>query len=333
MNPNLFVWTSDWHLVSNDSERGVINETVPTDAGNVAAHISLLEPAGVIDLGDCKDHYSVGQGDEHDRYIEKVSLVLPEMKVLPGNHDELNDFSAAGSDFTPFNDKFWGPPYHWTLDWDAPQVRFIGFHARIVHIEDTLLNVGFFAVDQGERDWVRAELEALPDGWQAIICSHAPLNPTFGANIGHWSWLNYGGAELRAILTLHSPRIAAYLNGHRHGNMEQNVMDGIPHLNGPGMAYTVGNGYGGWVPITYEPALRTLIFDFRLGPPSTYPRVNGYTPIVIQLPPLAVEPEPTPLEEALAELRLTTVGYRNKYWTTPPVGTHWRNALDLLGGE
>jgi len=36
------------------------------------------------------------------------------------------------------------------------------------------------------------------------------------------------------------------------------------------------------------------------------------------------------IEEAIAELSLTTVGFINKKWTEPPVGTHWRKGLDLL---
>lgn len=35
-------------------------------------------------------------------------------------------------------------------------------------------------------------------------------------------------------------------------------------------------------------------------------------------------------DAAVAELKKTTVGYVNKNWTTPPAGTHWANALDLL---
>jgi len=34
--------------------------------------------------------------------------------------------------------------------------------------------------------------------------------------------------------------------------------------------------------------------------------------------------------QSLAELKQTTVGYVNKNWKTPPTGTHWKKALDLL---
>lgn len=35
-------------------------------------------------------------------------------------------------------------------------------------------------------------------------------------------------------------------------------------------------------------------------------------------------------DAAVARLKETTVGYRNKYWTTPPQGSHWDAALDYL---
>ncbi len=37
-----------------------------------------------------------------------------------------------------------------------------------------------------------------------------------------------------------------------------------------------------------------------------------------------------PVAQAVAELKLTTVGYVNTHWKTPPAGTHWANALALL---
>lgn len=35
-------------------------------------------------------------------------------------------------------------------------------------------------------------------------------------------------------------------------------------------------------------------------------------------------------DQAVAHLKLTTVGYKNKQWTVPPAGTQWKQALDLL---
>ena len=35
-------------------------------------------------------------------------------------------------------------------------------------------------------------------------------------------------------------------------------------------------------------------------------------------------------DAAVADLKLTTVGYKNKHWTAPPAGSKWKSALDLL---
>lgn len=35
-------------------------------------------------------------------------------------------------------------------------------------------------------------------------------------------------------------------------------------------------------------------------------------------------------DAAVAELKLTTIGFKNNKWTTPPAGSHWANALGLL---
>jgi hypothetical protein len=257
-------------------------------------HMDVLAPAGVIDTGDCKDHYGPSTGNELDEYEARVLEVVPwagvnpgtnaQWPILPGNHDEVNDYPyQPANDFSLFNARLWGPPYHWTCDWQAAQVRFIGYHARIVHWGDTLPYSGFFVVEQAERNWLASELGLLPDGWQAIVCSHPPLHPSFGNNIGEWP--GYGGTEVKAILAQHSGRIAAYLNGHRHANMNTAVLNGITHFNGPGTSYSAGNGKGGFVPIDYNPPARTLTFRYHYARTPFAPFV-GYTPVVIQLPSL-----------------------------------------------
>lgn len=250
----------------------------------------------MIDTGDCKDHFGADTGDEQDNYISRVRGTLPYLPVnagvnalfpiLPGNHDEVLDYTSGtmptATDFSLFDARFWGAPYHWTCDWEAPRIRFIAFHSYIHHAQGGL--AGTAHVDASERAWLAAELAALPANWRAIVCSHFPANPAFGNNI----WSTLGGTELLALLATYSSVIPCYLNGHRHDNMGRNVLNGITHFDGPGMAYTLGNGYGGFVPITYDDAARTLTFDYLYGPPHPggYTRYSGYTPVVVQLAPI-----------------------------------------------
>lgn len=289
--PNdLWIWTSDWHVPSDDAEAPIVGDTKPTDAAALVEHINSLNPAGVIDTGDCKDHYGPGTGDELDNYvaivrdgIERWGEVNPGASathpILPGNHDEVQD-SGAGSgtatDFSLFDARFWSAPYHWSTDWPAAQVRFIGIHAAIIHDQGGF--TGFFTVAQAETDWLEDELAALPGGWKAIVCCHAPLdNAAFGNGVHDAK----GGSALRAVLAANSAKVAACLNGHRHSKMATSVLAGIRHISGPGVSYYTGDARGGFVPITHADGV--LTFDCLQGPPSGYGRVSGYTPITVEL--------------------------------------------------
>lgn len=287
---SLWIWTSDWHVVSNDAESGIIGETHPTDAADVAAHIASLDPAGVIDTGDCKDHFGLAASDEHDRYLAAVAATLPwgtvnagvnaTYPILPGNHDEVFDSIDSGTvtDMTTWDAKFWGAPYHWTCDWAEPRVRFIALHCTIIH--QPTVGSGLFAIAQSEIDYLSAQLAALAVGWQAIVCTHTSADPIFGNNI----YGPAGGDALLAVISASKTRIACCLSGHRHAPTLTHVLNGTRHISGPGVSYTLGNSYGGWCPIAYDDSARTLTVDFLYGPPHSYTRVAAYDPIVIQLP-------------------------------------------------
>lgn len=289
-NPNLWVWTTDWHVTSDDSEAGILGETKPKEAAAVVSHINGLNPAGVIDTGDCKDHYGLSTSDEHDNYIRYVrskmswATVNPgfnaKYPILPGNHDEVDDYSSPdnGTEFSMWDSKFWPAPYHWTCDWAAPKIRFIAMHAYIMHAPNGL--AGGFSIDQVEIDWMTAQIAALPAGWKAIVCSHPPALPAFGENI----WTTLGGTNLIAALAANNTKIVAYLNGHRH-NQTTAVQDGICHFNVGSMAYTQANGFGGFMVIEFLPGSNTLRFHYRYGPETLYGAFNPgqYTPIDISL--------------------------------------------------
>lgn len=292
MNQNHWIWTSDWHVVSDDADTGGTGETFPTDALAVARHIRSLDPAGVIDLGDCKDHYGAGQSDELENYRNLVMSKMPYgivnsgvgalLPILPGNHDEVYDYSDPGSptDFGYFDNAFWTSPYHWACDWIAPSIRFIGIHAYILHDPDA--NAGKFKIDASELTWLSSELSALPVGYKAIVCSHPPGND---AAFGNGISLTDGGSDLLTILAANSSKIAAYFNGHRHANANTATLNGVLHINGPSIAYTAGNSTGGFILIKYASGPNTLTLHYRYGPPSQYGAFNPttYTPIVINL--------------------------------------------------
>lgn len=281
-NPNLAVVTTDWHLVPDDSTPGGLGETYPKEAYAVVEHIVGMEPAGCIDMGDCKDHY-VGQGPslsaEHANYKKYVQSRIPWFPVnaptpgngvvnatdpiLPGNHDESDDYTTPdnGVEFAPFDSNFWAAPYHWTCDWTAPKIRFIAFHAYIIH-DDPNVDNGYFQMDSAELTWLTNELAALPSGWKAIVCCHPAMLATFGNEIKS----NHGGTALLALLAANNTKIAACLGGHRHLNEPHAVQDSILHISCMSVAYTAGNQRGGFTLIEYLPGSNALRFHARYGP-------------------------------------------------------------------
>jgi hypothetical protein len=286
VNNNLWIWTSDWHVVSDDIEIGILGETFPKQAAAVVEHLKGLDAAGMIDTGDCKDHYGASTGDELDNYVTYVrniasyATVNPGVNatkpILPGNHDEVDDFGAGSTDFSLFDARFWAAPYHWTCDWAAPQIRFIAFHAYIVHTGGL---AGFFQMDASERTWLTNELAALPAGWSAIVCAH-PAALTAHGNEIH---ATLGGTELLSLLAANSSKITAYLHGHRHANMTNTLQDGIRHFSGPAMSYTASNAFGGFVILEYLPGTNQIVFHYRYGPTGLYGPFDGavYSPVTV----------------------------------------------------
>lgn len=296
-NPNRLIWVSDQHVVSNDSEAGIVGDTKPFEAAAFVSHIRGLEPYGFFDTGDCKDHYGLtGTTDEHDNYITYFRNRIPWLAVnaarpgetvnatkpiLPGNHDELTDYLTPGgvTDFSPFDAKFWGAPYHWTADWTPAQIRIIAVHSYIAHHGDPFVSLG--TVDTAEITWLSAELAALPVGWKAIVVAHMPFLTTFGNNV------HYNQSALLAVLAANNTKIAACLSGHRHLNMDNAVQDGIRHITGVSTAYTVSNALGVFAIIDYDSGAGTLTFHAHFGPGST--SLFGalppslYTPVVVTL--------------------------------------------------
>lgn len=294
-NPNLLGWITDCHVTSDDAEAGGLGDTRPYEAMAVVSHIRGLDLAGVVDTGDCKDHYGlVGTEDEHDNYINIIQGGMPWLPVnpagdvnatypiLPGNHDALDDYLTAGSSWNlaPFDAKFWAAPYHWTADWAGPQIRIIALHARMRHVDET--QPGTWDMDLAEVTWLEDQLDALPAGWKAIVATHAPMITALGSNLD----LSHGGTEVLAVLAANVSKVVACLCGHRHVNFNS-ALDGagIRHITLPSLAYGANNGNGGFTIIEYRPGTDDFKFHYRLGPGSQglfgVFKPSVYTPLVV----------------------------------------------------
>ena len=276
---SMLIWLSDMHIGSPGGTQARVTALV--------THLLGLSPDGVIDTGDCKHNYGTTTGGELDNYKTWVRSTLPWLvstgapyPILPGNHDEVYDYASPvgmPTDWSLWDPRMWSAPYRWRADWSQAHIRFLAIHSYIKH-ENPLL--GFFSVDQADIDWLEDELAVLPSGWKAIVCSHAPADPVFG-NYIHDS---LGGANLRTLLAVNAGKIAAYLNGHRHGNMENAALNGIRHMNGPSTSYTQGNGYGAYTRIEYTAATNSIKFRvfYAANGFTEYP-TSLYTPVTINL--------------------------------------------------
>ncbi len=332
-NANRAIWVTDWHMVSNDTEAGGVPSSVaggmhPTDSSILGQHIAILDPAVVFDCGDCKDHYGTDAGvtDEHDNYntyvrnntninwgtIRPDAGVVATKPILPGNHDQEWDSGdtdpAHDTSYISWDARFWGPPYHWTMDWAAPQIRFIGLHTTIIHIVDPLPDgyEGWAKIDASEVTWMSARVDELPTDWTAIICSHHPLAAE-GDGPGGGVRSDTGGAALYTAMAARNTKIVGALCGHRH--LTHNyiwVKDSITHISAPGVSYRLSDTLGRFNMIDYTPATRKIRFYERKAPlfsdPASYdssttdgtfteiqlPGVIPPTPVVLVAPRRAV---------------------------------------------
>lgn len=284
-------------MVQTDATHGIIGQTHPTEGDALGAWIAAYNPFGVFDTGDCKDGYGAANTNQLDMYREHLRWRMPwvtlnagfnaQWPTLPGNHDEVDDYNTVGSvsDFSPFTSKFWSPPFHWSFDWPAPKVRVIALHTYIQHTGG--IAAGLAHIDTTEINFLTSQLASLPTGWCAIVCSHFPANPAFGdyVNFIDNTYEFAGPSTLANTLAANAAKIPCYLNGHRHDNMTTNTLNGIVHIDGCSTAYTLNNGSGGFVPIKYDSAARTLTFDYLYAHSAgAFTRYAGFTPIVVTLP-------------------------------------------------
>jgi hypothetical protein len=285
---------------------GPNRDVKPSEAWAVCYHIKSLDPYLVFDTGDCKDAYGVNATTtaQHANYtsIVRDSGIMPwgtvnpradvnaTRPILPGNHDEVNDYTDAGTDFSMWNSNFWASPYHWTMDWPAPKVRFVAIHGTILHIDQaTALGnaglAGFYQMTAPEIQWMSDRVDELPSGWRAIVLTHAPIpgsNSEFG---GGYATGIPNNQALRDAIAARSSRIIACLSGHRHQDQLQLNLSGVLHICSGSMAYTT-NTFGSFNIIEYKN--NKLRFHMRRGPSITnlaaYGRVKGLPIIEVAVP-------------------------------------------------
>lgn len=275
-NANLAVWITDWH--SRTTATGATFQyTLPTYQRALARHLTSLEPALMLLTGDCRHGFGNAldlQSFQDDCY----SLLSPTPYVLRGNHDEDQDVgNGTATGFTGFDAAYPNLPYHWTVDWTAANVRFMGIHTYIIH---SGADQDFAQIDASEITWLTSTLAALPGGMKAIVCAHFPLAATFG-NYIHAS---HGGTELAALLAANNTQIVGYFAGHRHQQCLSTTQDSILHISGGAVA--VANGTPGFMLLEYVAGSNAIKVHYRQNDPAKHYGYWGtgvYTTLTINL--------------------------------------------------
>lgn len=205
-NDLAFAVITDTHYVNNGTwERSAYN------LQQVAARLPLR---GIIHLGDLTDGILPLALTK-----EYVDLVVADMRqtgkpvfLCCGNHDS-NYFRNNPEKMTEeeMSAYYLGreKPYYYT-DYPAQKIRILYLHSFDYREQ---VRYGFHVE---ELEWVKETLEAMADGWAALVCAHVPPLP----EIHFWSdQIRNGEALLQILEECHrsGKKILAYVHGHNHG--------------------------------------------------------------------------------------------------------------------
>ena len=263
------VWVSDTHLIA-DGGSGGIDPLSEQEATALANHLNGLNPDHIIDSGDLGERH--GTTADYEAYRDAFYNILSvQPNFLRGNHDA----NTTGDEtvFTTFDTTFPSAayPYRWVVDWVAPQIYLIGFHA-------TRKSGGLAQVESSELTWLQTQVESLPTGYKCIIFCHFPRLAAYGDNITDAD----GGTTLDTILSDNSSDILAYCSGHRHNDPNSTLTSGVYHINGPACSYIIGDNDGAYFIIEHSGT--DVIFHCRK---ALYPygvfEVATWTPLTISL--------------------------------------------------
>lgn len=275
---NYWIFATDTHVIPSGGT-SVLGNMVDWEAHALARHINTLGADGMIVNGDLKDNYGASADSHVALYKTHFWDIVdtPKKKQLPGNHDERNDYSVAGTITTPYSDVF-GTPTGYTVTWTAPNIKFIGLYTTILHTPDPLL--GYFEISSEMRTFLSDQLASLTSGQKAIICEH----PSMLSAMGNEVHASHGGTELLSIVNANASKIACVMCGHTHAIPYTVVANGVTHLNCGSAAYTISpsDNRGGFFIVEYDGS--KLIFHYmRATAPYGIYNLSNYTPLEITL--------------------------------------------------
>ena len=177
---------------------------VDSNAGLAAAveHVLTLDrrPDLVLITGDLVDH---GEPAEYENVREVLLALAIPFLVIPGNHDDRENFRAAFADHDYLPRR---GPLHYCVD-DHP--------VRIIGLDSTVPGLHHGHVDRAGLEWLGATLAQDTEKPTLIMLHHHP----FVSGIPYLDEYRYfEGAELRAVVE-RAPNVEIVVCGHVHRSM------------------------------------------------------------------------------------------------------------------
>ena len=218
-NKLIFTLLTDTHYV--------LNGNWEMTAATIEAVNSAVHPHGIIHLGDFTDGILNKEicNDYSDRVLGRIQSWGYPVYVALGNHDanyfrknpcilneeeqwEMYIKKITKLGCTDDNPKLW-----YRMDIDDFHLRLLMLHS---YDNNEQLRYGF---SLEEIDWLKEELENVPEDYRILICSHdAPL-----ARLDYWAKEIRNGEMLCDLLDQwnkeHNNRILGFLHGHTHADL------------------------------------------------------------------------------------------------------------------
>ncbi len=165
------------------------------------AHLGALDPApdAIVCTGDLVD---VGHPDEYARLLHLLAPLASPVYVIPGNHDDRDNFRrafrAAGHDYLPES----GPLHY---------VAQVG-PVRIVALDTLVPGTPGGSLDATQLAWLDARLGEAPDAPTLVVQHHPP----FRTGIELMDGMGLADIDAEAAVIARHPQVERILCGHLH---------------------------------------------------------------------------------------------------------------------
>ena len=226
-----FVFMADLHLARSGPSIEKFKASL--------AEINRLDPqpAFILSQGDiCL------QGGLGPKYVESIKTAQMPVRNGPGNHEMMLKHEDPRDDF----ERLFGPTYY-SFDWGPAHVIVLDGNKPLPD-EKGAWKAVHGAVEGSELTWLKADLEAQPEGKPIIVGVHIPIVTTYPERrpnspdmAPYWEVTNH--KALTDLLAKHGVQLV--LQGHMHEN-ERITVGGVEYAETISLSGSWWNGGTGF---------------------------------------------------------------------------------------